>query len=137
MSYGAAVWALDDMQPGRTARGAMVVLQSLYHRLITPRGMLFGGDEEDNFGLDLEGMVGSMSTSDAIAQLPGAVQNEFAKDERVAGTAVSVVPRVASDKGVELVITINVVLHDEDEAFQLVLAVSEVTTELVGIEGGE
>lgn len=135
MSYGVAVWALDDMHPGRVARGAMVVLQSLYRRLITPRGMLLGGPDEENFGIDLEGMIGSMQTTDAIAQLPGVIQNEFAKDERVAGTAVTIVPRVASDKGVELVITINVVLHDEDETFQLVLAVSEVTTELVGIEG--
>jgi len=111
----------------------MVVLQSLYRRLITPRGMLRGGPDEQSFGIDLEGMIGSMTTSDAVAQLPGVISAEFSKDERVSGTVVTIVPEVAANKSVQLKVTIDVELHDEDGTFQLVVAASAVTTELVGI----
>lgn len=131
--YGTAVWCLDSQTPGRLAKGVNVVAQACYRRLMTPRGTLRGGEEEQNYGIDLPGLVGSMPTAEAISQLPSRIRGELAKDERVSDVAVTITQVVNSDKSVALVFEIRVTLHDSTDGFSLVLSVSDVTTELLRI----
>ena len=77
------------MRTGRYASGALLVGQTCYHRLITPRGTLQGGPDEGNFGLDLEGMCGAAVTADLQNAMPARIENELRKDERVESVRVS------------------------------------------------
>lgn len=113
----------------------MIVAQAIYRRLITPRGMLRGGEEERNGGLDLSEYVGALGTAQALAMLPNLVRGEIGKDDRVAPGGVNVRPTITTDAtgDTTIVLEIGVTLVNESETFQLTLGVSEVTTELLNV----
>lgn len=120
---------------GRYARGSMVVAQAIYRRLITPRGMLRGGEEERNGGLDLSEYVGAVGTVTALAALPNLVRGEIAKDDRVQPGGVTVQATITTNAAGEttIVLDIGVKLEDERGSFSLTLGVSAVTTELLNV----
>lgn len=131
--YGQDVWCLDSMVTGRVARGVNVVAQACYRRLVTPRGTLRGGADEQNYGLDLAGLVGSLSTGDLVAQLPSRIRGELLKDDRVADVTAEVTATQEGGGRTSLVIRILVTLADEDDEFTLTLGVNDVTVELLGL----
>jgi hypothetical protein len=133
--YGTEAWCTDEYISGRYARGWMVVAQAIYRRLITPRGMLRGGDEERNGGLDLSEYVGAVGTATALAALPNLVRGEIQKDDRVAPGGVVVRPTITTeDNGdVTIVLEISVRLADENEDFTLTVGVDETSTELLNV----
>lgn len=130
--YGLDTWCLDNLSPGRYARGSTLVAQALYHRLITPRGTLRGGDEERAYGFDVSAYCGAVGYPTALAALPGLVRGELLKDDRVSD--VTVTASQADDQAGEVAITlsVDVILADESEAFTLTLSVSALTTSILG-----
>lgn len=134
IGYGVDSWATDSVFTGRLARGKTLLAQACYRRLITPRGTLRGGPEEENYGLDLSGIVGTGNPERTAVMLPSMIRGELLKDDRVADVSATV--EFAQDPGgrAEFTIVIDVQSHAEGEDFELTMAVSAVTTKLVGLE---
>jgi hypothetical protein len=115
------------------ASGLQLVAESVYRRLTTTRGTLFGGDDEANFGLNLEDVIGQVTTPSAAAALPGQIEAELQKDERIESVTATVVPVIS---GPSTSWTITIAAQTALGPFLLVLSVSEVTTQLLGITAG-
>lgn len=131
--YGVEAWCLDSYVSGRYARGAMVVAQSIYRRLTTPRGMLRGGEDERNGGLDLSEYVGAVGTKTALAALPNLVRGEILKDDRVASVSVRAIISTDSAGDVSIVLDISATLESEGESFALSVGVDDTSTALLNV----
>lgn len=130
-NFGKDTSCTTSLTPGRYVTGAKLVAEACYRRLTTPRGMLRGGDDEANYGLDLTELIGSTSTKLDAAALGARVKAELLKDERLLNVTVEVVrtlegPATAYD----------VTIYGETDAgpFDLQIGISDVTVELLGIE---
>lgn len=132
--FGKDTSCTDSLRPGRYATGARLVAEACYRRLTTPRGMLRGGDDEANYGLDLTELIGSATAKLDAAALSGRIKSELLKDERLINVAVNVVRTVAGP-----VTSFNITIEGETDngPFDLKLAVGDVTVELLGIEAEE
>lgn len=130
LSTGRDTYCLDAYKPGRTVTGAELLGQRCYHRLITPQGTLRGGEDEANFGLDLAGFVGRTEDAHLASMLPVVVRNELLKDQTVDAVAVKA-SRTESGGLVSWVLTIAVTGTDVE--VDLIVSVSEVTVELLGM----
>jgi hypothetical protein len=130
--YGQDTWCMGSLSPGRVATGATVVAQALYRRLITPRGMLRGGDEEQDYGFDVAQFIGHVDNDTAAAALPAMVRAECLKDDRV--SRVDVVADVArSSNGLtEITLTLDVLLSDGRTSFSLTLSATDAGLVLAG-----
>lgn len=133
--FGVDAWCTDEYMSGRYARGWMVVAQAIYRRLITPRGMLRGGDEERNGGLDLAEYIGAVGTATALASLPNLLRGEIQKDDRVApgGVAVRVTSTTDAAGDVTVLVELDVQLADESGSFAMTLSVNDVTVSLLNV----
>lgn len=123
--YGVESWCTDSLVTGRLVSGWLVVGQALYRRLITPRGMLQGGDEEAAYGFDVAQYVGAVGVAAAVRALPGLVEGELSKDDRVASVTVTVTSSVGDDGAATVLISCAVTLVDEGETFDLTLSVAD------------
>jgi hypothetical protein len=135
VGYGVEIWCTDSMHTGRLASGAAVVIQALYRRYITPRGTLRGISDDDEdlaYGFDVSAYVGAVGTTTAIAALPGLMRAEGLKDDRVLDLAFTITPTTDTAGLTTLLIEGSGTLHDESEDFAFTLAVTEVTTTLLG-----
>lgn len=128
--FGRDTSCTTSLKPGRYVTGARLVAEAAYRRLSTPRGMLRGGEAEANYGLDLQGLVGAVATPSQAAALPGQIENELKKDERINSVAVTV---TKSTEGPGTAYTIRIGALTDDGPFELVIGVSDVTTELLGL----
>lgn len=131
--FGTDTWCLDSLSPGRFARGANLVAQAAYKRLITPRGTLSGGDEETAYGLDVASYVGAVGTAIAIRTLPGQVRAQLLQDDRLSEADVTAAIATAADGTVSITLAIVGTLADESGTFTLTLAVSDVDATVLGI----
>ncbi len=122
---------LDSLRPGRWSAGLRLVGERCYRRLITPAGMLRGGDDEENFGLDLAGFIGSNDVATVQAMLPALVRNELLKDPAVDEAKATAESYVAGLGLVGWRLTIDIETTDGD--VQLIVGVSSVTVELIGM----
>lgn len=129
--FGKDTWCLDALQPGRMVSGVALVAQNQYHRLITPRGMLRGGPEEENYGLDLAALVGQADTPALRNSMPGQIRAELLKDERVSDVRVGM---TSTQEGGLTTYTFTVVGQTAEGPFELVLKASNVTVELLGLK---
>lgn len=129
-NYGREVSCTDSLKTGRYVSGVTVVAEAIYRRLTTPRGSLLGGEAEANYGLDLMGLVGTVDTKGAAASLPGRIENEVRKDERVETVKADVVRTVV---GPSTTYTITINVTTALGPFSLQMLVSAVTVELLGI----
>jgi len=87
VDFGIDLDCLDDLTEGmREISGPLVVAQDCYRRLITPRGKLLG---EPDFGLDLAGYLSKGMTPERILAIPGEVERELLKDERLESVEVT------------------------------------------------
>ena len=130
--YGRDTWCDKALRPGRFAEGAQVVLLALYRRLITPRGMLRGGDEEAVYGFDVSSYIGDVGTETALAALPALIAGELRKDDRVADVLVRTSRAEGSDGLVSVGIEVDVVLSESSQNYTLTLEASNTTVELLG-----
>lgn len=128
--YGRELSVTTSLRTGRFATGAQLIGESVYRRLTTPRGMLRGGEEDANFGLDLTELIGSATTKSDAAALPGRIRSELLKDERLETVEATV---VASTDGPATSFVITIVVTTTEGPFTLKLLASDVTVELLGI----
>lgn len=130
VAQGRDTYCVDSLQPGRWARGTTLVGQRLYHRLITPKGTLRGGEDEADFGCDLSEYVGQTDPRTLDTALPVRVRNELLKDPAVDAVSVTATRTVA---GGEVAWTITVRAETTEGDVELIVAVSSVTVELLGV----
>lgn len=130
VSDGRDIYCLDALRPGVWARGLQLVGQRCYRRLITPRGALRGGEDEENFGLDLAEFIGSSDGATVAAMLPVMTRNELLKDPAVDDVTVSA-QRTEIAKRVTWRLTISVSTTDGD--LTLIVSVDGVTIDLIGL----
>ncbi len=129
--FGRDTSCTTSLRTGRFATGARLVAEADYRRLTTPRGMLRGGEEEANYGLDLSEMIGSVATKSDAASLRGRISSELMKDERHESVDVTVIP---TTEGPVMAFDITVDAQTTEGPFTLVLLASAVTVELLGIK---
>lgn len=130
-NFGRDTSCTTGLRHGRIVTGPRLVAESIYRRLTTPRGMLRGGEEEQNFGLDLTELIGSASTPALEAALPGRIETEIRKDERIESVEIAV---LATTSGPATSYTITIRAVTGMGPFTLAIAASAVTVELLGIE---
>lgn len=130
-SYGKDISATTELRTGRYATGVRLVAEAVFRRLTTPRGMLRGDEEEQNYGLDLTELIGSVSTSSDAAALGGRIRSELKKDERLERVDVVV---TASSNRVAKTFLIQIACVTTEGPFELQVSVGEVTVELLGIK---
>lgn len=132
--FGRDIYCLDSLATGRYATGVELLAHRCYHRLITPRGSLAGGEDEANFGLDLSELLGTASTTSTLQSIPGRIQNELLKDPEVESVVAAV---EETSTGAERSWTIDVSVQSGQGPFDLVLRVDGVGVSLVGLNAGE
>lgn len=134
VNYGRDLSCTDGLRTGRYVTGARLLAEACYRRLTTPRGMLRGGEEEANYGLDLSAEIGTTGNPGVLAaSLAARVRNELLKDERILDVIVDVVPIVTGPL-VELLVDIRG-RGAKEGPFALQLSVTEARTALVSILG--
>ena len=120
-----------SIRSGRFVSGVELVAQAYYRRLTTTRGTLIGGEEEQNYGLNLMSLVGKAATPSFAASLPGKIENELMKDPRTESVKATV---VSATSGPAVTYTIRIATKTALGPFTLVLAVSAVSAEILGIQ---
>lgn len=118
------------LKTGRYVTGPRLVAEACFRRLTTPRGMLRGGEDEGNYGLDLTDLIGSVTTGADAASLPGRIESELKKDERILDLRVDVADE-SQGPGRAFVITIEA--ETNEGPFTLGISADEVTVDLIGI----
>ena len=120
----------DSLRTSRFASGPRLVAEACYRRLTTPRGTLRGGDDEQNYGLDLLNLIGTVSSASAAAALPGQIESELLKDERLDSVTATVTSSVVGPST-----SWSIVVEGEtaEGPFALTLSVDDVTVSLLGI----
>lgn len=129
--FGRDTWCVDGLKTGRMVSGPLLVGQRCYHRLITPRGMLDGGEEEASFGFDVSGELGKSVEPGYDAALASKIDAEITKDPAIQRAEVSV---FVSQVGASVSCEVTVIGYTADGPFRLVVGVSEVTVELLKLE---
>lgn len=129
--YGADTWCVDSLTTGKLAHGRALLVQALYHRLVTPRGTLRGSPEALAYGLDLAGLIGTVGT-DRPGVIAGMVSAELRKDDRVSDVLVTVESTTETNGEVTLVLTVDVTPLDESGDFSFTMTASEASVRLIG-----
>lgn len=134
-NYGKDTSCTTSLRTGRYATGLRLVAEAAYRRLTTPRGMLHGGEEEADYGLDLTDLIGSSAPDVVAVSLPGRIASELAKDERIEGVDVDV---AVQREGPATRFLITIEATTGEGPFTLQVVANEVTAELLGLttEGG-
>ena len=131
--YGTDTSCLTSLRTGRLVSGVRLVAEAAYRRITTPRGQLQGGEDEANYGIDLADLIGSVATTADAAALPGRIENELLKDERIESVDVDV---ASTKSGPAVSWSVTIEAQTSEGPFSLVLAVSDVTVELLGLTTG-
>lgn len=84
VNYGHDTSCTDDLYPGRVVSGAALLAEAAYRRITTPRGRLL---DDPSYGLDVRAFMHRGMTPKEIARIPGIIEAEVAKDERVAAVS--------------------------------------------------
>lgn len=129
--FGYDVSCTRRLRTGRFVSGVMLVAEAYYRRLTTTRGTLIGGEEEQNYGLNLMSLIGAAATPSFAASLPGKIENELMKDPRTESVKATV---VSVSEGPAVTYTISIEAKTTLGPFTLVLAVSAVSAEILGIQ---
>lgn len=128
--FGKDTSCTSALRPGQFVTGVRLVAEAAYRRLTTPRGMLRGGDEEADYGLDLLDSIGGVASESNAKALGGRIRNELLKDERIESVDVTV---VLSQVGPASELDITIEAATREGPFTLTVAVDEVSVELIGI----
>jgi|SRR5579872_1629037 len=129
--FGKDISCTTAIRTGRYSSGPRLVAEAAFRRLTTPRGTLRGGDDEANYGLDLADAIGSATTKATAAALPGQIEAELMKDERIVSVSAEV---VATSQGPSVSWKVSVIAETDAGPFTLVLGVSGVTVSLLGLQ---
>lgn len=131
VDFGTDVSCMRGLRTGRLVSGVQLVAEAYYRRLTTPRGTLRGGEDEQNYGLDLVSFIGTAATPSAVAALPGRIENELMKDERSESVKVTI---VSTASGPAVTWTVTVDARTSAGPFTLVIGVDKVSARLLKLE---
>ena len=123
-------YCVDSIKTGRLASGTTLTAQRFYHSLITPRGSLRGGEDEESFGEGLAGILG-MNATEAERQIKAKVTRAASKDEEILSASTTIVKTVETNGSASFIVTISA--QSSTGPFELVLAVSDVTVAMIGL----
>ncbi len=132
--FGRDYSCTDSLRTARFVTGARLVAEAAYRRLTTPRGMLRGGEDEAEYGLDLTELIGSIATEADAAALAGRVRAELEKDDRIESVEVTV---TATTDGPATAYVVAVKATTAAGPFGLTLEVDAVSVELLGLSTGD
>lgn len=133
IDFGKDTSCTDSLRTGRFSTGPRLVAEACYRRLITPRGSLRGGEDEANYGFDLSEKIGTVVNASTEAALPGQIQSELLKDERLSSVTVNV---VSTKTGPAVAWVVTIEGQTSAGPFTLKLSVSEVTVSILGLQVG-
>lgn len=133
-NFGKETSCTTGLRTGRYVRGVSLVAESYFRRLSTPRGMLRGGEDEQNFGLDLTAKIGTVANASERAALPGQIAGELMKDERSLSIDADVAETTLTGGGKRWVVTVRA--QTTEGPFTLQLGVTNVSAEFLGIAEG-
>ena len=86
--FGEDLSCMNDLDEAMAeVSGITVLAQAIYRRLYTPRGALW---QDPDYGLDLRNYLSKGLTQDVIRGIPGDVQGEILKDQRVETATVTI-----------------------------------------------
>lgn len=123
-SLGTDIASLPDLDPlFGTVSEIEALGEALARRYETPRGSLWYAPD---YGYDLRGRLGDSLTTSDLAQMPGDIEAEALKDERVQSAA-AIVTFDASAATLTVTLTGTTAIGP----FQFVLAVSALTVNLL------
>lgn len=131
LQYGQDVSATRRVNYGRTVSGGELLAEAAYRRLITVRGTLL---DDPNYGLGLVRWLQAEYTPSMLAALPAIIRLELMKDPRLDSVAVEITDTRNASSAVSLQIDITG-SGVNGEGFILVLAVSDVTVDLLQLQG--
>jgi hypothetical protein len=132
-NFGTDTSCTTSLLSGRMSSGVKLVAEACYRRLTTPRGMLQGGQDEQNYGLDLVRLIGQVVTPSQAAALEGQIQSELLKDERIDSVTATVTSTV---NGAVTSWNIQISAQTGEGPFTLEIGVSGVTVSLLGLDTG-
>lgn len=115
---------IDDLQPGRLARGLEVIAQRVYHRLTTPRGALL---VHSDFGIDLAWEIGKHYYVGYEDVLASKVKQELSKEEVL--ESIDCIVKRDGDA-----VQVDIMCKTADGPFALVLGVNNVSVSLLRYE---
>lgn len=82
--FGLDLSCVDDLDPGMGEVSGVTMLDEAAHRRInTPRTQLL---PDQDYGIDVFDLLNSENTPAQLAQVPGLVDQELVKDERIAAS---------------------------------------------------
>jgi hypothetical protein len=120
-----------SLRTGRYVTGTRLVAEAAFRRLTTPRGTLFWGEDEADYGLDLtELLLGQPNTTALASSLEGRIRNELKKDERIDDVSVAV---VTSTLGAATTYDITIDGTTATGTFTLTIGASDVSVDLLGL----
>lgn len=129
--FGQDTYCVDSLVTGRLVSGTKLVAQRLYHALTTPRGSLRGSAEHYSWGEDLTALCGSPCDKTTQSAIRTKVNRAVAADNQIKAVAVDIVSSISSVGAGTFEVTVTATTADGP--FTLVLAIGEVTVELIGI----
>lgn len=126
--FGYDVSCVTDLDPAfRQVTGREAVAQAIARRLGTKNGALALIGDDPDYGSDLRELVGEDVGPRALFELQTRAEAEALKDERV-------LTAQASGSLAAGVLTLVLALSDADGPFRLVLAVSEVSVQILKVQ---
>jgi hypothetical protein len=129
--FGKDSLCVNALYSGRFATGTRLVAQRLYHALTTPRGSLRGSEAHLSWGDDLTELVGANGGRDTEAAIRAKVSRAAGLDDQIRSVETTIVSSQNSMGAHTHEVT--VVGTTATGPFRLVLAISEVTVELIGM----
>lgn len=131
LQYGQDLSATKRLNYGRIVEGGELLAEAAYRRLITVRGTLL---DDPNYGLGLVRWLQTEYTPAMLAALPSIIRLELMKDPRIDSVNVEITSTRDASSAVSMQVEITGA-GVNGEGFSLVLAVSDVTVDLLELKG--
>jgi hypothetical protein len=126
--FGYDTSCTDELRTGRFASGKRLVAEAIYRRLITRKGELL---DSLDYGFMLEEYLGAVTSAAEIAALPDLIRQQILRDDRLLSADVVV---EETSLGPERRWDVTIGAYTAEGPFELVIAVGDVTTALVGFK---
>lgn len=129
--FGLDTSCTTELRTGVLVTGKRLLAEACFRRLITPRGMLVGSEDEENYGLDISQLCGRLQSEADRASIPGQIANELTKDDRVQAVDATV---LATKTGPGWTYQITISVTSDVGPFELTVGVDAVSAQLLGIK---
>lgn len=132
-TYGVDMYLLDDVEFDRPVSDVDLVMQDIYWRLQTKRGMGILFEDAPDYGIDIHSWLGQAMTPAKLLEISAVVRAEILKDERVSDARVT----ATYTGGPNGFLTVTIVGVTGAGPFELVLKIDAVTVEILKAKGAE